>query len=327
MRVIALLFVLVLLCSLGTFSPAKADTILFPVIAVNQPNVTTIISVWTRPGTSTGYLHYIYRTKCAIVGCGVSGTPNYSGSCASQGFTRNSFDSDLVSFDASGVLNGGNALFNDPNTYNGTFDMGGSGARRAYLLVTHSDASGTPVTVGEPLSIGGEAMIMDIATGAAWGYRGVNDYSTENYNFNYIGDGGGVTNALSFFFRWFQFLPPNEWTTKFFITRLGNNMDTANISATVSLNRSGGRGAYNRGGSLYTFSTQVDLQCTAAVNLTDLLDSTTLAAMQNTGGWAWFSNESYASGSILVYKLEYVVNNPTYGGTNNNGYLLSSEDY
>jgi len=74
MRVMVLLLALLLLFSLGTFSPAKADTILFPVIAVNQPNITTIISVWTRPGTSTGYLLYIYRTKCAIVGCGVSGT-------------------------------------------------------------------------------------------------------------------------------------------------------------------------------------------------------------------------------------------------------------
>ena len=78
---------------------------------------------------------------------------------------------------------------------------------------------------------------------------------------------------------------------------------------------------------MYIFPTTVSVQCTAGVDLSDLLDSTALAGMQNTGGWAWFSNDSYASGSILVYKLDYVVSSPTYGGTNNNGYLLSSEDY
>jgi hypothetical protein len=30
---------------------------------------------------------------------------------------------------------------------------------------------------------------------------------------------------------------------------------------------------------------------------------------------------------MIVYKLEYVVNNPTYGGTNNNGFLLSTYDW
>ncbi|MCG2721654.1 MAG: hypothetical protein L6290_06535, partial [Thermodesulfovibrionales bacterium] len=303
-----------------------ADTILFPVIAVNQPNVTTIVSVFNRPGASSSHLHFIYRLKCTFDGCGTSGTPNHTGNCVSQSFTRNTLDSDLVSFDASGVLNGGNALFNDPNVYDGNFSIGGIGARRAYLLVTNS-TSGGRVDVGNPLALGGEAIIMDIAAGAAWGYRAVNDDLREDYNFNYIGDGGGVTNALDFFSRWFSFFPPNEWTTRFFITPIGDSMNSANLTGTVSLSASGGSGIYDRGGTQYLFTQDQNVTCTAGVNLSDLIDSTALSAVQNTGGWAWFRNMTSATGSMLVYKLEYVVNNPAYGGTNNNAYLLSSEDY
>jgi hypothetical protein len=53
----------------------------------------------------------------------------------------------------------------------------------------------------------------------------------------------------------------------------------------------------------------------------DILDATALAAVENIGGWAWFCEDGI--NPIIVYKLEYVVNDPTYGGTNNSGYLLS----
>ncbi len=322
-KVIGIVF-LSFLMVLGSFAVALADTILFPVIAVNQPNVTTVVSVFNRPSAASTHLHYIYRYKDSLVGS----NPNHTGTCATVSFTRNTIDSDLVSFDASGVFGSGNALFNDSNTYNGTFDTGLTGAKRAYLLVTNSNSGGTPTTVSDSKALGGEAIIMDIAFGAAWGYRGVNDANSEGYSFNYTGDGGGVTNALDFFWRWFSFFPPNEWTTKFFITPIGNSMNTANLSATVSINRQiGGNGLYDRGGTERTFAKTQNVTCTAGVNLEDLMDSTTFSAVENIGGWTFFSNDTHASGSILVYKLEYVVNNSTYGGTNNNAYLLSSEDY
>jgi len=290
--------------------------------------VTTIVSVFNRPSNSSTHLHFIYRLKCTYDGCGTSGTPNSTGTCVSQSFTRNTLAGDLVSFDASGVLNGGNALFNDPNAYDGSYSVGGSGARRGYLLVTNSTAGGR-VDVGNSLSLGGEAILMDIAAGAAWGYRAVNDDLREDYNFNYTDDGGGVHNSLDFYSRWFSFFPPSEWTTRFFITPIGDLMNTANLSGTVRLDVTDptANGVYDRGGTKYTFSREQNVTCTAAVNLTDLLDSTTLSAVQNTGGWAWFRNMTPATGSLLVYKLEYVFENPTYGGTNNNGYLLSSGDY
>jgi len=311
-----------LLMAIGSFTVALADTILFPVIAVNQPNVTTIVSVFNRPSASSTHLHYIYRYKDSLVGS----APNYTGTCATVSFTRNTIAGDLVSFDASGVFGSGNALFNDSNTYDGTFDMGLTGAKRAYLLVTNSNSTGTRIDVSQDLSLGGEAILMDIAEGAAWGYRAVNDDGVQNYNFNYTGDGGGVTNALDFFNRWFSFFPPNEWKTRFFITPIGDSMDTANLSATVSIN-SGTTGVWDRSGTERTFTATQNVTCTAGVDLEDLMDSTTFSAVENIGGWAWFQNSTPAAGSILVYKLEWVNNDSTYGGTNNNAYLLSSEDY
>lgn len=68
------------------------------------------------------------------------------------------FDGDIDSFDVSGIFNGGNALYGDVNAYGGNFSLIGTGPRRAYFLVTNSDASGTPVVVGNPRDLGGEAI-------------------------------------------------------------------------------------------------------------------------------------------------------------------------
>lgn len=140
---VVLAVIVCLVLTFGAFSTVKADTILFPVIAVNQPNVTTIISVFTEDSLSSPqtHLHYIYRYKDSLSG----GSPNYTGTCATASFTRPTTPRDLVSFDASGTLNGGNALFGDTDSYGGSFSMPGSGPRRAYLLVTQSNASGTRV--------------------------------------------------------------------------------------------------------------------------------------------------------------------------------------
>jgi len=252
------------------------------------------------------------------------GSPNYTGDCVSLSFIRNTFDGDLVSFDASGVLNGGNALFNDPNTYNGDFSMGDSysGPRRGYLLVTNSDASGTSVDVGHDQALGGEAIVMDIATGAAWGYRAINDTIREDFAFTLAGvstvmSGGGC--------KWFSFFPTNDWSTKFFVTPFGGSMNTA-VGITTKISLYNGihsvQGVTTRGGTAINFTNSLDVTCTGAVDLADMLDATALAAVQNIGGWAWLCEDG--NYPIVVYKLEYVVNNPTYGGTNNNGYLLST---
>ena len=285
--------------------PAAADTILLPVIAVNTPNVTTIVSVMNGPGGTSSDLRYIYRHKASLTG----GEPNTQGPCTSVSFDRDTSDGDIVSFDASGLLNDGQALFGDSNN-TGSFDIGLAGPLRAYLLVANED----PSAVGENLDLSGESVVLDIASGAAWGMKAVNDQSSETFSF-----GSGVWSALpnNGDSRKFSFFPPNEWTTRFFVTPIGASMNTANLTATVSLTG----GVYDRGGTQRTFPAITQpVTCTGAVDLEDLMDSSTSAAVETGGGWSSFR---VASGNAIVYKLEFVVNNPTYGGTNNNGYLLS----
>jgi hypothetical protein len=318
-KIIKVLFLSFLMVS-GLFSAALADTALFPVIAVNQPNVTTLVTVINEyPGSAT-HLKFIYRYKDTFIGS----SPNHNGTCAAVSFLRPSAAKDLISFDASGSMNGGDAMFGDTNSYGGGFALGLSGPRRAYLLVTHADSSGNPVTTTYEYGIGGEAVIMDIAYGAAWGYRAVNDKLDEDYDFVNADSSGGVYSAIPANgnnYRRVAFLPPDEWTTKFFVTPIGNAMDSANLSADIHF---AGDYVYDRMGNKYTFASPSpqSVTCTTAINLEDLIDSTTYSSIESTGGWGMFAVSG--TGDVIAYKLEYVVDNATYGGTNNNGYLLST---
>ncbi len=300
-----------------------ADTLLFPVIATNTPNVTTVVSVSNRPAGISSHLHYLYRYKSSLAG---DGSPNHSGSCSTVEFTRQTFDGDLVSFDASGSLNSGGPLFGDTNSYGGTFDHGIPGAARSFLLVTNSDAAGNRIDVGQVRDLSGEAVIMDIAFGAAWGMKGINDRTREDFSMINASDSGGVYSALpsqGFDNRRFSFFPTSQWATRFFVTPIGVSMDIADLSATINLVSSGGsiEGVYDRQGTRHSF-TPIDLSitCTGAVDLNELMDSTTRAAVEQVGGWTWLR---VVSGDAAVYKLEFVVENPVYGGTINNGFLLS----
>lgn len=318
-----------IMCILGfTARTVNGDTLLFPVIAVNLPNVTTIVSVVTRPGTpvSATHLKYIYRYKDTYV----DSAPNHDGECGSQSFVRPTYAGDLVSFDASGSLGAGDALFNDTDPYGGGgFALGGSGPRRAYLLVTNADSAGSPVNVSNKRCLNGEAIAMDIAYGAAWGYKAINDRTREDYTFKSTDSGGGIMNCLpsnSLNNRRVAFFPPDEWTTRFFVTPIGSNMDTANLSATVQFMTSASAGIYDRIGTQTTTATSTtkEVVCTGAVNLSELMDASTYANIEHSGGFTWFG---VSPGTAVVYKLEYVVEDSTYGGTNNNAYLFSLYDF
>lgn len=290
--------------------PASADTLLFPVLTSNPPNVITIVSVVNGSTSSSPQLRYTYRFKEALS----AGAPNIGGTCNTTSFSRNTYDLDLVSFDVSGTLESGGALFGDVDVYGGGFGLGQSGPQRGYLLVTHANASGTQTAVGNTTALAGEAVILDIASGAAWGMRAINDSTLEDYNFT----AAGIESELaSGGFKSFSFFPPDDWTTRFFVTPVGNNMDSANIQTLVRLVGS----LVDRSSTTYTLPIiNPAVTCTGAVDLEDLMDSTTQAAVASTGGWGLFQT---LGSPTVIYKLDYVLNDPSYGGTNNNGYLLS----
>ncbi|NEV63345.1 hypothetical protein [Thiorhodococcus minor] len=298
--------------SIGLLSgtPAVADTLLFPVLTSNPPNVITIVSVVNNATATPPQLRYTYRYKDAIS----AGAPNIGGTCNTTSFARNTFDRDLVSFDVSGTLENGEALFGDVDVYGGGFGLGQSGPKRGYLLVTHANASGTQTNAGGNVLLGGEAVILDIASGAAWGMRAINDSTLEDYNFTAAGIESELTSGG---LKPFSFFPPDDWTTRFFVTPVGSNMDSSNLQSVARLAGS----LVDRSSTTYTLPTiNPSITCTGAVDLEDLMDSTTRAAVASTGGWGFF--QSIGSPAI-IYKLDYVLNDPAYGGTNNNGYLLS----
>lgn len=317
-KVILLTVVFCFIFSLGAFSTAKADTLLFPVLTVNYPNVTTFISVINRGGGffDSTHLRYVYSYKPVSSG--------YAGGCYVYSVVRPTWVPDLVSFDAAGVYNGGYALYNDPDVYGGSFALGVGGSNRAYLLVTNSDSFGNRVDVGYNWSLGGEFIVMDIMYGAAWGGKAVNDGNREDYSFY----SSGISNAMLVGdARRFAFFAPYEWTTKFFVTPIGGSMNAVDINSTVRVTGYGGSSSGSvtgRGFTTYNFNVSQYVNCTAAVNLSDLMDSTAWSGIYYTGGWGWFNN--VGGSTALIYKLQYVFNNYSFGGTNNDAYLLSSVD-
>lgn len=303
-----------------TLQPAGADTLLIPAISMLSPNIFTIVSVNNRPGNASSHLALVYRTKAALAS---DASPNTNGSCDTTKVVRPTSDGDLVSFDLSGTLNGGNALFGDTNNYGGVFSLSTSAvttATRGYLLVSNSDSNGNRVDTGNARDLGGEFINLDVSSGAAWGGKAINDKGREDYSFVNAASSGGVYAALpsnDYLDRRFNFFPPQEWSTRFYVTPIGNAMDSAQLSATVQLSNTD---LYDRNGGKHIFTAiPKTVVCTGALDLKDMMDSSSWSAVENLGGWTWFQ---VTSGSAVVYKLEYS-SASTYGGTVNNGYLLS----
>lgn len=303
---------------LALLPPAAADTGLIPVMTSSPPNISTIVSAVNLPGNSSTHLTYIYRYKDAFNPPN-STIPNRTGNCSTRTVTRATTDGDVVSFDVAGNLGSGNALFDDSNFYGGSFGLGVTGPQRGYVLVTNSNNVGTRVDVGSNVDVTGEFANVDVGSGAAWGGKVVNDSTRENFDLiNSNIPGGGVFSALPVNgsnARSFTFFPPSEWSTRFFVTPVGAAMESANLAASVAM-----VSLFDRDGQAHPFAPiSVAVTCTGAVDLRDLMDATNFAAVENIGGWAGLS---VAAGNAVVYKLEFT-SDPIYGGTLNNGYLLS----
>jgi hypothetical protein len=277
--------------------------------------------------SGASHLKYIYRHRDAAAA-------NNTNLSDSQIFDRPTSDDDVVTFDMSGLFNSGNALFGDSGSYGGTFHLAASGSKRAIFLVSHSDGTNR-VNVGNSNALIGEAIIMDIALGAAWGYKALNDNAAEDYSFT---TSGLDNNTLRGEASTFTFFPTDDWTTRFFVTPIGNNMDSANISATVAVDNKASLiasgpaftetayGICDRDSTCTEGGSTVTVTGLGAINIDDFLDATQETAVENTGGYGLFI-QSIDAGlqDVIVYKLEFVLSDPTYGGTNNSTYCLSCE--
>lgn len=184
MRSKVLVSVLVAICmlfSFGIVKNAQADQLLFPWI-VKSSTVSTIISVVNTAGSNLGWnylgvdqqLHYQYWYKTATdTGTAASQTVP----CTNQSFKRATSKDDLVMFDASANINDGKALFGDSARYGDqSFKLSAAGPIRAFLLVDNDTPFFLAGTVDDNVdgTLYGEALVLELGGGAAWGYIAYN---------------------------------------------------------------------------------------------------------------------------------------------------------
>ncbi|MGO9612979.1 MAG: hypothetical protein ACLPX5_08090 [Dissulfurispiraceae bacterium] len=180
--IVALVAVTALLVFGAAVDDAKADVIMFPWI-VKSPTISTLISVVNTAEPVGGaqslgnaVLHYQYWGK--------DGSTGQTDICSETDFDRPTSKDDIVMFDAAGNINSGEALFEptaspttNVNYGNANFSYIATTTARAFLLVDNnipqvftddllaSNADGT---------LYGEALVIDLGAGAAWGYIAFN---------------------------------------------------------------------------------------------------------------------------------------------------------
>jgi len=189
--ILSVLVCLALLLSFGiVVKDAKADAILFPWVTKSD-SVSTLITVVNTAGIAAPgvyqvsgiplELHYEYHFKATTANL-------QTDVCNEYDFTRPTSKDDIVTFDAAGNINSGLPVFND--NINGVpygtqgFDMGAGipGPRRAYLIVDNNTAALAGNTGVPPLTspvnwdgtLYGEAMVLEMNGGSAWGYIAYN---------------------------------------------------------------------------------------------------------------------------------------------------------
>ncbi len=176
---VAVFLAIALVFSFGVaVEKASADTILFPWL-VKSNTVFSLVSVVNTSAPETilcsQSLHYQYWYKKT------SGNDRLE-TCVNQDFTIGSSMNDIVSFDAGGIYplaTPGSSLFNDQPARHGnatyTPDAFGNSSgpipSRSFLLVdNNSGCNGDQFQA----SLYGEALIIETASGGAWGYVAYN---------------------------------------------------------------------------------------------------------------------------------------------------------
>lgn len=210
----------------GAATVQAADTLFFPYV-VSGGAVTTLVSVINTDTTGTAeyynnngsnfdryggahrYLHWRYHIKTA--------NTNAAPCLENDGYFPTS-PLDMVTYDVSGTRGEGGVMFNDASVLNNWKAEGALNqlnaitlnGERATLLVHNAAGS-----EAHP-SLVGEALIVEFDTGSAWGYGAARNYSAvesndDDFDFSFL---GAVDTGVTF-------LPQGEFTTRFFVTPVG----------------------------------------------------------------------------------------------------------
>ena len=149
---------------------ANADSILFPWV-VKSTAISTIVSVVNTAGMplpllNVPALHLAYFYK----------DPNnlQTTSCQDYNFKVPTSEMDVVTFDAAGNINAGLPMWGDLNNGVGSMALLAPGDRRAFLIVDNNTPALTFAGTNVDGTLYGEAMVIELSTGAAWGYEAYN---------------------------------------------------------------------------------------------------------------------------------------------------------
>ena len=351
----------------GAAGVQASDVLLFPYV-VSGGSVTTLVSVintdsgafdnvqyYNQNGSSTSsyggghnFLHWRYHIKSA--------NTNDATCFENNGYFPTS-PLDITTYDVSGLRGEGGVMFNDPsvnnnwkaaaatNQYNAiTLD-----GQRAVLFVHNAgdlDSGGG--------YLAGEAMVVDFANGAAWGYRAEANASNgassqADFNFN---RGQALNTGVTF-------MPLTQVTTRFFVTPV--NTQSANVTTDLGAPERGDvvgmlaangldiprYGTFTTRVNLDTVSgsirvlnrdeggisggvTPQDVVCVGAVNASDLITSANVLAYANTqGGWGRLTTSYPGSvaptdtrrwtNEAVVTKIEFRAAGGTFGGQSMGG--------
>ncbi len=338
---IAVLVALAMLLSFGVaVKNAQADAILFPWI-VKSNTVSTLVSVVNTAGDRifvSGLvmdyrLHYQYWYK-------ETNANGQTEKCEPVSFKRPTSKDDIVSFDASCNINDGKALFNDPSPYGDvSFCLSAGPPRRAFLLVDNNTPAMVDAAVNVDGTLYGEAIVLELAGGAGWGYIAYNadggETSTQTSPVDFsdgldvqgevIAGSDTATPLAPTELTQTVLLPPDVILTRLFVTPVdvdvdGDGVDVANqrignANARVQLVYMDEVGALN--GGIYDndenpidFVKRKNIVCTSADNLESFFTESGWDAFLATGGQGW-SYVVTIDGTIDVNPFDLVADNPT----------------
>lgn len=333
-----------------------SDAILFPWVVKNNA-ISTIISV-VNTGNS-GQIHFIYAYKSKRSEDYPSRTEELSDLCQETDFWVPTSPNDVVTFDAAGNF-GKSSLFevgvrggmvgNVPITYPyGNLFLNAEPSRRAFLIVSDN------TTMDDVLY--GEAMVVDISIGAAWGYVAYNPRGKSNFDFaddandltggipsdqfgevisgydyknttNPIGTEGEKAKVV--------LMPPDVFKTKFFVTPISSDQPNTSLVTSVYFDTIPDRGSYISGiydndeNPISSHRPPVSVVCTGALELKDLLSEATFNEFlaKKAQGWAYVSTMvnplGYSSWlkpttQAVIGKLEYSERSTTIGNKSVSG--------
>jgi hypothetical protein len=225
-KVLLLLMVFVLTCfaissvaeATDLYGPDGGYAVVFPYIVKDDPNTITLVTV-VVPSPSAynncaATIHYRYYYKPFT--SPDPSTADRTAVCAEQDFAGKTSPNDIVTFDISGMLGGGNPLLSDTTSGNlkaaDTLSLTPAGAYIGYLVaeVLSKDENTTCPGATPNLSANpsGEALIIDIANGGAIGYIASDGYENQDEEAMIFDEEMAVTTAF----------PPKYADTSFVVT-------------------------------------------------------------------------------------------------------------